>query len=114
VVHFGPEAVLFTFSKMAAGMYLEHYLDSKLFIMRLNAEPRFVLLGSRCGLRVVVQRSPRASLVRINRCNGPRGSARSICWVALNASHPNDGGCRLRLHTHTHTHRAVTCRLASF
>lgn len=31
-LHFGPEAVLFTFSKMAAGMYLEHYLDSKLLI----------------------------------------------------------------------------------
>lgn len=31
-VHFGPEAVLFTFSKMAAGMYLEHYLDSKTLI----------------------------------------------------------------------------------
>lgn len=28
----GPEAELFTFSKMAAGMYLEHYLDSKMDI----------------------------------------------------------------------------------
>lgn len=28
----GPEAELFTFSKMAAGMYLEHYLDSKMVI----------------------------------------------------------------------------------
>lgn len=25
---------MFTFSKMAAGMYLEHYLDSKMFILR--------------------------------------------------------------------------------
>lgn len=33
-VCFGPEAVLFTFSKMAAGMYLEHYLDSKMIAMR--------------------------------------------------------------------------------
>lgn len=29
----GPEAELFTFSKMAAGMYLEHYLDSKIVIL---------------------------------------------------------------------------------
>lgn len=29
----GPEAELFTFSKMAAGMYLEHYLDSKIAIV---------------------------------------------------------------------------------
>lgn len=36
LVHFAPEAVLFTFSKMAAGMYLEHYLDSKLFVVRFN------------------------------------------------------------------------------
>lgn len=28
-----PEADLFTFSKMAAGMYLEHYLDSKMVIL---------------------------------------------------------------------------------
>lgn len=28
-----PEAELFTFSKMAAGMYLEHYLDSKMVIL---------------------------------------------------------------------------------
>lgn len=34
LVNFGPEAVLFTFSKMAAGMYLEHYLDSKMIVMR--------------------------------------------------------------------------------
>lgn len=26
-------ALVFTFSKMAAGMYLEHYLDSTLFIL---------------------------------------------------------------------------------
>lgn len=34
--HYSPEAVLFTFSKMAAGMYLEHYLDSKLFYQTWN------------------------------------------------------------------------------
>lgn len=28
-----PEVVLFTFSKMAAGMYLEHYLDSENFLL---------------------------------------------------------------------------------
>lgn len=28
-----PETELFTFSKMAAGMYLEHYLDSKMIIL---------------------------------------------------------------------------------
>ena len=28
-----PEVLLFTFSKMAAGMYLEHYLDSKICVL---------------------------------------------------------------------------------
>lgn len=54
LIPFGPEAVLFTFSKMAAGMYLEHYLDSKPFIMSFNAEKHSFLLPLLRSLYLVV------------------------------------------------------------